>query len=223
MGKRIDITGQKFGRLTAIRDVGSIGKGRRWECLCDCGNTTIVNLKDLRCSKTKSCGCLSREHAAELGRKTAPMMHKLNRVPLAERFQRHVDTVNRPMPTTCAPHFGPCLIWTGAVNADGRANMGVDGKTKLSSHVAWFLEHGYWPVDHLCHACDNKRCVNVYHLFEGTDEVNKYDLKVKDTGRFLCEVPSPKGPNCKSYKQELEELLASIESEQAESSVPLAS
>lgn len=34
--KLIDMTGQKFGRLTVIRRHDS----KRWECKCDCGNTT---------------------------------------------------------------------------------------------------------------------------------------------------------------------------------------
>jgi hypothetical protein len=63
--KNIDISGRKYGRLTAIkldhskkyRD-GSVGQW--WLCKCDCGNEVIVNKGNLgRC--TNSCGCLSSE------------------------------------------------------------------------------------------------------------------------------------------------------------------
>ena len=57
--KRLDISGKKFGTLTAIKDVGCDKKyGRLWECLCDCGNTITIPTTNLTTDKTKSCGCL---------------------------------------------------------------------------------------------------------------------------------------------------------------------
>lgn len=59
-----DLTGQKFGRLTAVKFVGQSAEKRAlWECLCDCGNTIIVPGKSLRTGNTKSCGCLNIETA----------------------------------------------------------------------------------------------------------------------------------------------------------------
>lgn len=60
MGKFIDLTGQKFGRLIATHIVGS-NNGAIWECRCECGNTSIVNARDLVGLHTKSCGCLKSE------------------------------------------------------------------------------------------------------------------------------------------------------------------
>lgn len=57
--KFIDITGQKFNRLTAIDYVGN----QRWLCKCDCGKEKIVDAYALRHGKTKSCGCLHDEMA----------------------------------------------------------------------------------------------------------------------------------------------------------------
>ena len=61
MSKRINLVGQRFGRLLVKRFVGS-NKHRqsKWECVCDCGNTSIVSTTCLRRSKcpTKSCGCI---------------------------------------------------------------------------------------------------------------------------------------------------------------------
>lgn len=56
-GKVKDLTGQRFGMLVAIKDVG-VKNGRVWECLCDCGNYKNVNTGSLGSGKTKSCGCL---------------------------------------------------------------------------------------------------------------------------------------------------------------------
>lgn len=58
---RVDITGKRFGRLTALQYAGD-GK---WECECDCGNRTIVRTYNLNNGTTKSCGCLQRDRASE--------------------------------------------------------------------------------------------------------------------------------------------------------------
>ena len=59
----IDLTGQKFGRLTVLyRDTATekLKKDRHamWKCQCECGNQTTAVGKDLRAGKTQSCGCL---------------------------------------------------------------------------------------------------------------------------------------------------------------------
>lgn len=63
MRRPIDLTGQRFGRLTVIERSGKVTKGRSvyWKCICDCGNETIVSSDNLRKRKTKSCGCLHKE------------------------------------------------------------------------------------------------------------------------------------------------------------------
>lgn len=66
--RAIDITGQKFGRLTAISvSHTEKGKGLMWNCLCDCGNTTVKAGKRLRIGNVKSCGCMISEDL--IGRK----------------------------------------------------------------------------------------------------------------------------------------------------------
>lgn len=60
MGKRIDITGQKFGRLTALypTDKRDRSKNVVWVCQCECGKITEVGSGRLRSGSTNSCGCL---------------------------------------------------------------------------------------------------------------------------------------------------------------------
>ena len=53
----LDITGQRFGKLTAIRSTEKrINRNVIWECLCDCGKKTEVTANRLK-RGTKSCGC----------------------------------------------------------------------------------------------------------------------------------------------------------------------
>lgn len=66
MGKFVDLTGQKFGRLTVIRRVENYisPKGKPcvvWECVCDCGNVVKVLRQSLVSENTCSCGCLQKE------------------------------------------------------------------------------------------------------------------------------------------------------------------
>ena len=62
MGKLKDITGQRFGRLVAIRLTDERkNKEVVWECKCDCGNVTLVQLSALQSGRIKSCGCVSKE------------------------------------------------------------------------------------------------------------------------------------------------------------------
>lgn len=62
MGKFIDLTGQKFGKLVFIRKTPYYKSGHvLWECLCDCGNTKNVRGNDIRSGKIQSCGCLKKQ------------------------------------------------------------------------------------------------------------------------------------------------------------------
>jgi hypothetical protein len=65
MNRVIDLTGQRFSRLTVIGldDRGIKGK-TYWLCMCDCGNVTSVRSDSLRAGRIKSCGCLHNEKAA---------------------------------------------------------------------------------------------------------------------------------------------------------------
>ncbi len=64
MGAFIDLTGQQFGRLTAIRRVGTRLGHPLWLCICDCGNESEVTTNCLRSKNTLSCGCIRNERAA---------------------------------------------------------------------------------------------------------------------------------------------------------------
>ena len=56
MGKIIDITGQTFGYLTAVKPTRLNGRFA-WHCKCECGNEIDVDSGNLRSGKIKSCGC----------------------------------------------------------------------------------------------------------------------------------------------------------------------
>lgn len=65
MGKTIDLTGERYGNLVAVKRRGTQGGRSLWLCLCDCGNETIVTISNLKNGHTKSCGCLRETKAEE--------------------------------------------------------------------------------------------------------------------------------------------------------------
>lgn len=74
MGKALDLTGQRFGRLTVLYKTDKRKNGSVvWHCICDCGNECDVSAGQLtRTTKpTRSCGCLHIESAAKQGENSA--------------------------------------------------------------------------------------------------------------------------------------------------------
>lgn len=66
MGKRLDLVGQQFERLTAISFAGLTKNGQTlWLCRCSCGAESHVKGTNLQSGNTRSCGCLQRQIVSE--------------------------------------------------------------------------------------------------------------------------------------------------------------
>lgn len=63
----LDLRGESFGRLSPQRRLSN----GSWWCHCECGNWTEVTVGNLRSGRVRSCGCLRRENAAEVGKARA--------------------------------------------------------------------------------------------------------------------------------------------------------
>lgn len=61
MTKKLNLIGQKFNRLTVIKEGNSLPNKSKWICLCDCGNIKEIVGTRLKNNETKSCGCLANE------------------------------------------------------------------------------------------------------------------------------------------------------------------
>lgn len=72
-----NLSGTRLGRLLILSryDPDPHDKDRvvRWNCLCDCGNTTIKTVYQLLAGRTTSCGCYVKERTVE-----AKTTHGLN-------------------------------------------------------------------------------------------------------------------------------------------------
>lgn len=68
----IDLTNQKFGRLTVLeKTTERKGSSVVWKCKCDCGNIHYTTTYFLKKGTVQSCGCLKSEKIAQVGKNKA--------------------------------------------------------------------------------------------------------------------------------------------------------
>lgn len=87
----IDISGQKFNKLTAMYFEKRGNRAAVWVCSCECGGSAKVASYALRTGSTKSCGCYLREMSSDLHTK-----HGLSAHPLYFRLNRMITRCSNP-------------------------------------------------------------------------------------------------------------------------------
>ncbi len=107
MSAKVDLTGQRFGRLIVIKELPrktALRKTPLWLCQCDCGNTCEAYSDSLRGGK-KSCGCILKERrrAAEAKRAEGEAIRAKNKALLALKC---------PFPANCCykSRHGMCCL-----------------------------------------------------------------------------------------------------------------
>lgn len=79
--RRIDITGERYGRLVALEySYTDSGKKAVWQCRCDCGKICYARAKDMRSGNTRSCGCYAVEVAKKSNTKHGASKTRLYRI-----------------------------------------------------------------------------------------------------------------------------------------------
>lgn len=155
MSAVIDLTGDRFGKLTVIEEAERSKHGKRmWKCLCDCGNITIVEQYKLRRSKTKSCGCLRKELAKGLRskRKPSPMMDLTG-----ERFGR-LTVLKEAERSKSGKRMWKCRCDCGKIITTRQSDLRA-GKSKSCGCVS--LEKSRRRL--YKHGMNNTPILNVYH------------------------------------------------------------
>lgn len=83
---RIDLSGQKFGRLTVLRFIEKKENRYFWLCKCDCGNEVIIRNDSLKSKNTQSCGCYSIERTVKRSIK-----HGMSGTPIYNTWKSMID------------------------------------------------------------------------------------------------------------------------------------
>lgn len=70
-----------------------------------------------------------------------------------------------------------CILWRGYTDKDGYGRIKIDKHSLFTHRLMWVLSHKQNPPLSLkvCHSCDNPTCLNINHLFLGTDSDNAKD------------------------------------------------
>lgn len=105
-----------------------------------------------------------------------------------------------------------CLEWQGSVGSSGYGQLGAEKPAKgmVSAHrTAWILANGSIPPGKfVCHKCDNKRCVEITHLFLGSPKDNTLDMVAKGRGRDPSPMYGTENPACKLTPEQVLEIRA---------------
>ena len=86
-----DLTGQRFGRWTAVSYAGMVKSEAHWNCACDCGTEMAVRSANLRLGKSQSCGCHNSDVTAARNH-----VHGLARTPEHQAWCRMNSRCNNP-------------------------------------------------------------------------------------------------------------------------------
>lgn len=128
MSHLIDLTGQRFGRLTVIQKAKPQPgcTNARWLCKCDCGNEIAVRSTVLRKGESTSCGCYRSEYWAE--KKTTH-----------GQSESRLYHIWRGMIARCCSRSNPAFEEYG-----GRGIAVCDEwKSNFQSFYAWAIANGY--------------------------------------------------------------------------------
>jgi hypothetical protein len=75
MPKAVDLTGQKFGKLTVKENAGRMNGHNWWYCECDCGQLTLNSTSSLNAGRSKSCGCAPKNYNPKRGKDNPRFKH----------------------------------------------------------------------------------------------------------------------------------------------------
>lgn len=118
-----DLTGKTFGKLTVIRRAENKEKRTMWECLCECGNISIVEAYQLKQGFTKSCGCLRYE--------SRNSTHGMSRTRIFTIWSKMIDR--------CTNENNPAYKWYG----ERGIKVFDEWRTDFVSFYNWAKNNGY--------------------------------------------------------------------------------
>jgi hypothetical protein len=190
----IDLTGQRFGRLTALTlKPGSAGHGRYWVCRCDCGGAATVLAGALNTGHTKSCGCLKQESITAPRDLTGQRFGRLTALTLTWRGEGRKRVRLWVCQCDCG---GTATIGAGHLTSGHTTSCGCLHKEVMSARM---LKHGLSKTPEMyAYWAAKNRCENSAH--PSYENYGGRGIKFRFTSfdEFLAEIgPRPAGTDDK--------------------------
>lgn len=169
MPSPIDLSGQRFGWLVAVRVKHNDERVRGWLCLCDCGRETQVTTGLLRYGHVKSCGCKytgADSPSAELT--VDRLMRVLSYDPDTGifRWRKGKQYVKEGSVA-------------GTIQPSGYLAISIDGVSHRAHFLAWLYMKGYYPERQIDHRDLDKGNNRFNNLREATHQQNAANRKAQ--------------------------------------------
>lgn len=142
-------------------------------------------------------------------RKMSRRRGEVRNVSSGQSLRQRLDFYSMPEPNS------GCLLWVGPVDGDGYGLIRWKGETLRAHRAAYEDEHG--PLSdglQACHRCDVRSCIELRHLFPGTNAENTADKMSK--GRHRCDpLLGEDAPAAKLTARDVLAIRASSESQRS--------
>lgn len=100
-----------------------------------------------------------------------------------------------------------CIEFTGCKDTGGYGLKRKQGKLYKAHRLAWIEANGDIPEGlFVCHKCDNPACINLEHLFLGTNSDNMKDMYNKERGNNFFKKRNPNQKINQVIANEIKEL-----------------
>lgn len=171
--KTINIIGNKFGRLTVVKEIEQRGYARMYACVCGCGVKTIAWQSQLLTGNKKSCGCLRRENTSKMFINGSNEIIKHKSYAEVIMVNNHGECVGKAIIDLCDIKLVKPYRWQ--LSTKGYALTRNNGKTV---HMHRLIHPTGKQADHINgNSLDNRRS----NLRDATNQQNSVNQKIRST------------------------------------------